>query len=90
MDVTYQGRFWDAFEQRDGRWLLVFRQPIYELDQMRPVDHPSPRLILDEERLASYPEGRRHLAYLQLGWDSMSAGPCQALAAPKSKALGLD
>ena len=65
-DVTCQGRFWDAFERRDGRWLLVFRQPAYELDQIRPVD-PSARLHLDAERLASYPEGYRHLAYLQSG-----------------------
>ena len=66
VDVTCQGRFWDAFERRDGRWLLVFRQPIYELDQMRPVD-PSARLSLDAERLAAWPEGYRHLAYLQTG-----------------------
>lgn len=66
VDVTCQGRFWDAFERRDGRWLLVFRQPIYELDQMRPVD-PSARLSLDPERLAAWPEGYRHLAYLQAG-----------------------
>ena len=66
VDVTCQGRFWDAFERRDGRWLMVFRQPIYELDQMRAVD-PSARLHLDAERLAAWPEGYRHLAYLQTG-----------------------
>ena len=66
VDVTCLGRFWDAFERRGGRWLLVFRQPVYELDSIRAVD-PSARLSLDADRLAAYPEGYRHLAYLQTG-----------------------
>lgn len=40
------------------------RQPIYEKDRLDPVD-PSARLQLDAERLARFPEGYRHLAYLQ-------------------------
>ncbi len=70
VDVTCLGRFWDAFERLDGRWLLRLRQPIYELDAMRPVD-PAATVMLDPALLASFPAGYRHLAYLQtqLGFD---------------------
>lgn len=70
VDVSCYGRFWDAFEKRDGRWGMVLRQPIYELDRMSPVD-PAATLALEPELLASFPVGYRHLAYLQtkLGMD---------------------
>jgi len=42
----------------------VRRQPIYEKDRIDPVD-PSARLRLDPDRLARFPEGYRHLGYLQ-------------------------
>jgi hypothetical protein len=42
----------------------VRRQPIYEKDRLDPVD-PSARLQLDAALLARFPEGYRHLAYLQ-------------------------
>ena len=64
VDVVCTGRFYDFMEKREGRWGLVRRQPIYEKDRMDPVD-PSARLTLDPERLASFPEGYRHLGYLQ-------------------------
>ena len=64
VDVVCTGRFYDFLEKRDGRWGIVRRQPIYEKDRMDPVDR-APRLSLDERRLASFPEGYRHLAYLQ-------------------------
>ena len=63
-DVTCTGRFYDFFEKRDGRWGLVLRQPIYEKDRLDPVD-PSAELALDADLLDSFPEGYRHLAYLQ-------------------------
>ena len=63
-DVVCTGRFYDFFEKREGRWGLVLRQPIYEKDRMDPVD-PSARLSLDQELLGRFPEGYRHLAYLQ-------------------------
>ncbi len=63
-DVVCTGRFYDFFERRDGRWGLVLRQPIYEKDRMDPVD-PSARLALDKAQLERFPEGYRHLAYLQ-------------------------
>ncbi|HEX3802423.1 MAG TPA: nuclear transport factor 2 family protein [Solirubrobacteraceae bacterium] len=65
-DVVCTGRFYDFFERRDGRWGLVLRQPIYEKDRLDPLD-PNTAPTLDSERLASFPEGYRHLAYLQAG-----------------------
>ncbi len=63
-DVLCTGRFYDFIERRDGRWGLVLRQPIYEKDRLDPVD-PAAKLVLDQVLLASFPEGYRHLAYLQ-------------------------
>src|SRR5262249_21345884 len=64
VDVTCVGRFFDFFEQRDGRWAIVRRQPIYEKDRLDPVD-PAARVTLDPAQLARFPEGYRHLAYVQ-------------------------
>jgi hypothetical protein len=64
VDVVCTGRFYDFFEKRKGRWGIVRRQPIYEKDRLDPVD-PSAVLKLDAEWLARFPEGYRHLAYLQ-------------------------
>jgi hypothetical protein len=63
-DVVCTGRFYDFFEKRAGRWGLVLRQPIYEKDRLDPVD-PVAKLNLDQDLLNSFPEGYRHLAYLQ-------------------------
>jgi hypothetical protein len=63
-DVVCTGRFYDFFEKRAGRWGLVLRQPIYEKDRLDPLD-PSAKLALDQTLLARFPEGYRHLAYLQ-------------------------
>ena len=64
VDVVCTGRFCDFLEKRDGRWGIVLRQPIYEKDRMDPVD-PAARLTLDRALLDRFPEGYRHLAYLQ-------------------------
>lgn len=63
-DVACTGRFYDFFERRDGAWKIVLRQPIYEKDRIDPVD-PAARLALDPALLAEFPEGYRHLAYMQ-------------------------
>jgi hypothetical protein len=63
-DVVCTGRFYDFFAHREGRWGLVLRQPIYEKDRLDPVE-PSAKLELDKDLLARFPEGYRHLAYLQ-------------------------
>jgi len=78
-DVVCTGRFYDFFEKRDGRWGLVLRQPIYEKDRMDPVD-PAARLTLDAALLGRFPEGYRHLAYLQTGARPGSpASPSEAI-----------
>jgi SnoaL-like protein len=63
-DVVCTGRFYDFLEKRKDRWGLVLRQPIYEKDRLDPVD-PAARLELDKNLLSQFPEGYRHLAYLQ-------------------------
>jgi hypothetical protein len=64
VDVVCTGRFYDFFEKRRTKWAIVRRQPIYEKDRMDPLD-PAAKLTLDSELLAKFPEGYRHLAYLQ-------------------------
>ena len=63
-DVVCTGRFYDFLEKRHGRWGIVLRRLVYEKDRRDPVD-PSAKLSLDPEILKLYPEGYRHLAYLQ-------------------------
>jgi hypothetical protein len=63
-DVVCTGRFYDFVEKRDGRWGLVLRQPIYEKDRIDPVDRAA-RLEIDQAKLAEFPKGYRHLAYIQ-------------------------
>jgi len=63
-DVVCVGRFYQFFERRAGRWAIVLHQGIYEKDRIDPVD-PSARLVLDQAVLAEFPEGYRHLAYVQ-------------------------
>ncbi|HMA32292.1 MAG TPA: nuclear transport factor 2 family protein, partial [Casimicrobiaceae bacterium] len=63
-DVVCTGRFYDFLEKRAGRWGVVLRQPIYEKDRLDPVD-PAAELALDRGLLDAFPEGYRHLAYLQ-------------------------
>jgi hypothetical protein len=64
VDVVCTGRFYDFLEKRDGRWGFVLRQPIYEKDRIDPVDSTAV-LKLDTAALATFPEGYRHLAYIQ-------------------------
>jgi hypothetical protein len=63
-DVVCTGRFYDFVEKRDGQWGLVLRQPIYEKDRIDPLNHGAV-LKLDPDLLQRFPEGYRHLAYLQ-------------------------
>ena len=64
VDVVCTGRFYDFFAERRGKWAIVRRQPIYEKDRMDPLD-PAANLSLDPDLLGRFPEGYRHLAYLQ-------------------------
>jgi hypothetical protein len=68
-DVVCTGRFYDFLERRPGSaghggWGIVLRQPIYEKDRLDPID-PAARLELDATVLSRFPDGYRHLAYIQ-------------------------
>lgn len=63
-DVVCTGRAYDFLEKRAGRWGIVLRRHIYEKDRIDPVE-PGATVKLDPDLLAQFPEGYRHLAYLQ-------------------------
>lgn len=86
VDVACTGRFYDFIARRDGRWGIVFRQPIYEIDRMSVVD-PAKQVELDSELLEQFPYGYRHLAYLQslIGYDVKKDMP--GLTGPEVEAL---
>jgi hypothetical protein len=63
-DVVCTGRFYDFLEKRSGRWGIVLRRGIYEKDRIDPVSGAA-RPDLNQELLTRFPEGYRHLAYLQ-------------------------
>lgn len=64
VDAVCHGRFLDRVEKRQGNWRIAKRSVIYEKDRIDPVD-PGAKLTLDAALLARFPEGYRHLAYLQ-------------------------
>lgn len=63
-DTVCTGRFYDFFEEREGRWAIVLRQPVYEKDRADPVD-PNESFTLDKTLADQFPVGYRHLAYAQ-------------------------
>jgi hypothetical protein len=85
-DVVCTGRFYDFLERRDGRWGIVLRQPIYEKDRLDPVD-PAARLELSPATLGRFPEGYRHLAYLQAGVGYDVKADMPGLTGPEVDAL---
>ena len=76
----------DFLEKRGDKWGLVLRQPIYEKDRLDPVDR-SKEPALDQDLLQRFPEGYRHLAYLQskIGYRVKMDMP--GLKGPEVKAL---
>jgi len=76
-DVVCTGRFYNMCEKRRGRWGIVRRETIYEKDRLDPVD-PAATLKLDQALLNRFPEGYRHLAYLQtrIGYKVKPDMPC--------------
>jgi hypothetical protein len=65
-DIVCTGRFYDFVVRHQGDWKLLHRQPIYEKDRIDPIDAGAVP-VLDAARLAAFPEGYRHLAYIQTG-----------------------
>ena len=63
-DVVCTGRFYDFVVKHEGAWKLLHRQPIYEKDRVDALD-PAAVPQLDVAVLATFPEGYRHLAYIQ-------------------------
>jgi hypothetical protein len=51
-------------QKHEGQWKLLHRQPIYEKDRIDPVDSTA-SVALDGAALQAFPEGYRHLAYIQ-------------------------
>lgn len=85
-DVVCTGRFYDFLEKREDRWGFVLRQPIYEKDRIDPVDPPAVP-ALDRGRLADFPVGYRHLAYLQVGIGYAVKRDMPGLTGPEVEAL---
>jgi hypothetical protein len=85
-DVVCTGRFFDFLDKRAGRWGIVLRQPIYEKDRIDPLD-PAVSLKLDPELLSRFPEGYRHLAYLQTGLGYQVKPDMPGLKGPELEAL---
>jgi hypothetical protein len=86
VDVACTGRFYDFFAKRAGRWGIVLRQPIYEKDRMDPVV-PGAVLNLDQQVLRRFPEGYRHLAYLQVQVGYPVKATMPGLRGPEVEAL---
>jgi SnoaL-like domain len=85
-DVVCTGRLHDLFERYEGEWKMRRRQGIYEKDRLDPVD-PTQVPKLDPAILDLYPEGYRHLAYLQhrIGYEVKRDMP--GLTGPEVEAL---
>ena len=68
-DIVCTGRFYDFVVKHEGEWKLLHRQPIYEKDRIDPVSNSDPAAAptLDAAKLATFPAGYRHLAYIQTG-----------------------
>ena len=69
-----------------SRWGMVFRRPIYEKDRLDPVD-PAATIELDPQILERFPEGYRHLAYLQTSIGYEISGIRPGLKGPEVEAL---
>ena len=85
-DVVCTGRFYDFLEKRDGRWLMVLRQPLYERDRIDPV-RSGEVVKLDRELLARFPVGYQHLAYLQSRIGYVVKTDMPGIAGPGADAL---
>jgi hypothetical protein len=86
-DVVCTGRFYDFLERRAGAWGLVERQPIYEQDRLDPVDPAAQSSSSTASCSTRFPEGYRHLAYLQTRIGYTVKPDMPGLTGPKVEAL---
>ncbi|HVF74455.1 MAG TPA: nuclear transport factor 2 family protein [Acidimicrobiales bacterium] len=84
-DISCTARFHDLLERKDGRWAIVVRRGIYERDRLDPLRGSAPQL--DEELLGRFPEGYRHLAYVQVRAGLDPSTNCAGLTGPEVEAL---
>jgi hypothetical protein len=62
-DLTSYARFLDRIERRDGRWLIVERAAIYEMDRLDPVEPSSAFAdVIETARRSGHPEAYRYMA----------------------------
>lgn len=85
-DLACQGRFYDLFERRDGRWSIVERRLAYEKDRADPVFAEETHSF-DRALLARFPEGYRFLAYAQTKRGLTVAADLPGLRGPEVEAL---
>ena len=85
-DAICDGRFYDFFERRGGAWRIVLRQPIYERDRLSPVELGAAP-TLDQDLLQQFPDGYRHLAYLQTKLGMVVKTDMPGLRGPEIEAL---
>ncbi|KIW04198.1 pep2-like protein [Verruconis gallopava] len=64
LDVECDCRFCFFFEKADGRWGARFVRHWYEKDKLIPCN-PAKIPNVDEEKLKTYPDGYKFLAYFQ-------------------------
>ena len=83
VDITCHGRFYDRFVRHEGSWCILRRNVIYEKDRIDAV-RPGATLQLDAAVLGRFPEGYRHLAYVQT---RSGAQVAPDLPTPRSPAL---
>jgi hypothetical protein len=85
-DIVCTGRFYDFFERRSDRWAIVLRQPIYEKDRIDSLV-PGQAPQLEQALLAQFPEGYRHLAYVQTKIGYVVKRDMPGLKGPEVQAL---
>lgn len=64
VDAEADCQFVFFFEKRDDLWGAILVRHFYEKDKLIPIN-PAKVPVLDEERLKSYPDGYKMLAYCQ-------------------------
>ena len=62
-DLASTARLYYRLERRDGRWLILALDPVYERDSLTAV-HPAVTLAVGPDDVAGYRASYRFLAYV--------------------------